>query len=129
MNDVTNRFVRTYKEMRLTGYRMGKDCPSITKQKISNIENGITEVTAEILADFLSAYEKVNANYILTGRGKMFISDSEEPAQDVTKGTEDAVFKLFEKIFSELSGIKAQNAEMSSELFALKNEVKNKKIA
>lgn len=37
MNDVTRRFIETYKEMGLTGYRMGKKCPSITKQKISNI--------------------------------------------------------------------------------------------
>lgn len=33
ISDVTNRFIRTYKEMGLTGYRMGKDCSSITKQK------------------------------------------------------------------------------------------------
>ena len=75
MNDVTNRFVRTYKEMGLTGYRMGKECSSITKQKISNIEKGITEVTTDILADFALAYENVNANYILTGKGSMFLNN------------------------------------------------------
>lgn len=71
MNDVTKRFIETYKSLGLTGYRMGKQSSVITKQKISNIENGVTEVSSEILSDFFSNYSEVNPDYILTGDGKM----------------------------------------------------------
>ena len=103
MNDVTNRFVRTYKEMGLTGYRMGKDCSSITKQKISNIEKGITEVTTDILADFALAYENVNANYILTGKGSMFLNnEGTDSSTDIgTFGlTYDELARLYETTVS-----------------------------
>ena len=33
MNEVTKRFVETYKAMGLTGYKMGKSSNIITKQK------------------------------------------------------------------------------------------------
>ena len=68
MNDVTKRFIEAYKKIGLTGYRMGKDSSVITKQKISNIEKGLTEVSSDVLSDFLKIYgDKVDANYILTG--------------------------------------------------------------
>lgn len=104
MNDVTNRFVRTYKEMGLTGYRMGKECSSITKQKISNIEKGITEVTTDILADFALAYENVNANYILTGKGNMFLNNEENMESSTDIGaiglTYDELARLYETTVS-----------------------------
>lgn len=78
MNDVTRRFIETYKEMGLTGYRMGKYCSSITKQKISNIENGITEASLDMVSNFCEAYPQVNANYILTGKGDMFLKENQE---------------------------------------------------
>ena len=71
MNDVTKRFIETYKSLGLTGYRMGKDCPVITKQKISNIEKGITDVSSEILSAFFACYKTVNPAYILSGEGYM----------------------------------------------------------
>lgn len=77
MNDVTRRFIETYKEMGLTGYRMGKNCPSITKQKISNIENNLTEASIDMVSNFCEIYSNVNANYILTGKGPMFIEDED----------------------------------------------------
>lgn len=67
MNDVTKRFIETYKSLGLTGYRMGKQSSVITKQKISNIEKGVTEVSSEILSDFFSNYSEVNPDYVLTG--------------------------------------------------------------
>ncbi len=75
MNNVTRRFIETYKNMGLTGYRMGKDCNSITKQKISNIENGLTEASIDMVSDFCDVYSNVNANYILTGKGSMFLEE------------------------------------------------------
>lgn len=71
MNDVTKRFIETYKSLGLTGYKMGKQSTIITKQKISNIEKGITEASSEVLSDFFATYKEVNPEYILTGNGRM----------------------------------------------------------
>lgn len=90
--------------MGLTGYRMGKECSSITKQKISNIEKGITEVTTDILADFALAYENVNANYILTGKGNMFLNNEENMESSTDIGaiglTYDELARLYETTVS-----------------------------
>lgn len=72
MNEVTKRFVETYKAMGLTGYKMGKSSNIITKQKISNIEQGITDASIDIISDFCSTYLTVSCDYILTGNGPMF---------------------------------------------------------
>lgn len=77
MNDVTKRFIETYKSLGLTGYRMGKQSSVITKQKISNIEKGITEVSSEVLSVFFATYKDVNPEYILTGNGKMLKTESD----------------------------------------------------
>ena len=82
MNDVTKRFIDTYRAMGLTGYKMGKDCPVITKQKISNIENGKTEASMEVLSAFFSCYDEVNPDYIMKGKGRM-LKDSDSSIEVV----------------------------------------------
>lgn len=78
MNDLTKRFIETYKALGLTGYQMGKVSNIITKQKISNIENGITDVSTEILQDFAIHYgDKINVNYIIKGEQPM-LTDKQE---------------------------------------------------
>lgn len=116
MNEITKRFVGTYKEMGLTGYRMGKETTSITKQKISNIEKGITEVTAEILSDFSSAYPSVNANYILTGRGSMFLTS------DMSQSESEQSTDVLEMMSNEIEKLRKENEE-------LKNQLKKKESA
>lgn len=78
MNDLTKRFVETYKALGLTGYQMGKVSNVITKQKISNIEKGITDVSTEILQDFIIHYgDKINVNYIIKGE-QPILADKQE---------------------------------------------------
>ena len=89
MNDVTRRFIETYKEMGLTGYRMGKKCPSITKQKISNIENNLTEASIDMVSNFCEIYSNVNANYILTGKGPMSLDNETSHSSLSEKDVED----------------------------------------
>ena len=71
---------------------------------ISNIEKGITEVTADILADFALAYENVNANYILTGKGNMFLNNEEKMESSTDIGalglTYDELARFYETTVS-----------------------------
>lgn len=82
MKDFTARFVEVVESLGQNGYKLdGVGC--ITKQKMSNIRNGLTDVKTEVVADLCSAFPNVNANYILTGSGSMF----QEELQDVVAKT------------------------------------------
>jgi SOS-response transcriptional repressor LexA len=81
MKDFTARFVEVVESLGQNGYKLdGVGC--ITKQKMSNIKNGHTDVKTEVVADLCSAFPNINANYILTGSGPMF---QEEHQCDLTK--------------------------------------------
>lgn len=76
MKDFSARFVEVVESLGQNGYKLdGVGC--ITKQKVSNIRKGITDVKTEVVAELCNAFPKVNANYILTGKGSMFLD--EEP--------------------------------------------------
>ena len=86
MENYSIRFIEVLDALKLTGYKLN-GIGKITKQKISNIKNDITEVMTDVLSDFCIAFPQVNANYILTGRGSMFLENeisalSEERKED-----------------------------------------------
>ena len=77
MKDFSTRFVEVVESLGQNGYKLdGVGC--ITKQKISNIKNGVTDVKTEVVAELCKAFPKVNANYILTGNGSMFLDERED---------------------------------------------------
>lgn len=86
MENYSIRFIEVLDALKLNGYKLN-GIGKITKQKISNIKNDITEVKTDVLSDFCIAFPQVNANYILTGRGSMFLENeisalSEERKED-----------------------------------------------
>lgn len=83
MNDVTKRFINTYKSMGLTGYKIGKQSKVITKQKISNIESGITEASLDIISDFCNTYHNVNVEYIIRGKGSPLKTTESSPTYQI----------------------------------------------
>jgi phage repressor protein C with HTH and peptisase S24 domain len=77
MKDFTARFVEVVESLGQNGYKLdGVGC--ITKQKVSNIKKGLTDVKTEVVADLCVAFPEVNANYILTGSGSMFLDNNEK---------------------------------------------------
>lgn len=69
-NSVKERFYEVMEALKLTDYRVYTDVEGITKNMMVKLRNGETnEVSTKILMPFLSKYEDVDANYILTGRG------------------------------------------------------------
>lgn len=70
------RFFEVAKSLELTDYRIYTDIEAITKNMIVKLRNGdVEEVSTKILVPFCLAFSKVNANYILTGRGNMFLDE------------------------------------------------------
>ena len=70
------RFFEVTKSLDLTDYRIYTDIEAITKNMIVKLRNGdVEEVSTKILVPFCLAFPKVNANYILTGKGGMFLDE------------------------------------------------------
>lgn len=72
MNGITTRFIETYKMMGLNGYKIAKASKEIgsniiSRQKMSNIEIGRNEATAEVLSEFFLLFPGVDVNYIMMG--------------------------------------------------------------
>lgn len=73
------RFFEVTKSLELTDYRIYTDIEAITKNMIVKLRNGdVEEVSTKILVPFCLAFPNVNANYILTGRGDMFLNEVRE---------------------------------------------------
>ena len=70
------RFFEVAKSLELTDYRIYTDIEAITKNMIVKLRNGdVEEVSTKILVPFCLAFPKVNANYIITGRGNIFLDE------------------------------------------------------
>lgn len=77
-NDYTYRFLETIEKLGLTDYKVWNTLENLSKATMSKIRRGIYGVSMNTLQEFCQIYQ-VNANYILTGKGNMFLN-SESPA-------------------------------------------------
>lgn len=77
-NDYTYRFLETIEKLGLTDYKVWNTLENLSKATMSKIRCGICGVSMNTLQEFCQIYQ-VNANYILTGKGNMFLN-SESPA-------------------------------------------------
>lgn len=88
MKTAKDRFHEVMDSLGLSDYKVYTSIEGITKNMISKLRQGHTEeVSVKILMPFCEAFPQVNANYILTGRGSMFLENeisalSEERKED-----------------------------------------------
>lgn len=72
-NDYTYRFLETIEKLGLTDYKVWNTLENLSKATMSKIRRGICGVSMNTLQEFCQIYQ-VNANYILTGKGNMFLN-------------------------------------------------------
>lgn len=85
----SERFLEVMKGLKISPYVLGFDCGLKNAQaKISHYKKGVTKaISGDIIIQLCESYPQVNANYILTGRGSMFLENeisalSEERKED-----------------------------------------------
>jgi hypothetical protein len=106
--DARERFFEVRDALGLTDYRIYTDVKGVTKSMLDRLRQGVTtEVSNKWLIPFLEAYPQVNANYILTGRGSMFIFDRNN------------VDSFDEKLTSEMTALKRENKRLEEQLDTL----------
>ena len=77
-NDYSERFLDVIEKLGLSDYKVWNEVESLSKATMSKIRRGICGVSMNTLCDFIDKYPQVNADYILTGRGSMFIQEQED---------------------------------------------------
>ncbi|MCE9288680.1 hypothetical protein K0G70_21995 [Bacteroides fragilis] len=124
--NVKERFYETMSALNLTDYRVYTDIEEITKGMMVKLRKGLTnEVSTKILVPFLNAYPQVNANYIITGRGSIFISTEELPESNriTNKTTYEKLLEEYtrqtEELLSqrdkEIRALQLENARLKAE--------------
>lgn len=87
-NDYTFRFLETIDKLGLTDYKVWNTLENLSKATMSKIRRGICGVSMNTLQEFCQIYQ-VNANYILTGKGDMFVNTAAPIADMPKEGTEE----------------------------------------
>ena len=87
MKTAKDRFHEVMDSLGLNDYKVYTGIENISKNMMYKLRQGQTEeVSVKILMPFCEAYPQVNANYILTGKGDMFLKEapsSSLPEKDV----------------------------------------------
>lgn len=93
-NEYSERFLDVIEELGFSDYRVWNEVESLSKATMSKIRRGVCGVSMNTLCDFVEKYPQVNADYILTGRGSMFIQkqeSEEEWIRNLTKALNEAL--------------------------------------
>lgn len=74
-NDYTGRFLATIEAMGLKDSEVVNALEDLSKGTMSKIRNARCGVSMNTLQEFCIAYPNVSSNYIITGRGNMFLDE------------------------------------------------------
>lgn len=76
----SERFLKVMDDLKINPYILEKEIGvKYAQAKISHYKKGVTKtISSDIIVRLCEAYPQVNANYILTGKGNMFLN-SESP--------------------------------------------------
>lgn len=113
MNNVTKRFFETIEMLGETPYRIAKNVPVATNAKLSNAKNGANEIGIDVVSGVCSYYRNINADYILTGRGKPLLTPEE---QDAAESVKPDVDKVLDVIFRYVENYNQHNEIMKEML-------------
>lgn len=112
-NEYTGRFLEAIAAKGTTNQELIHNVDGLDKSLLSHIQNGRQAASIKLIIEFLNRYPDVNANYILTGNGSMFLSDEEEAA-----GEEEMrmLIKRLNTAYDEIERLQKELEEARTEL-------------
>lgn len=147
-NAYSERFLQVIDKLGVTDYFIWNNCDAISKAQMSHIRTGKGGASLSIIESLCNNFPQVNANYILTGKGPMFIEDedsgSSQQDTDSVSLSYDELSRLYEttvsryerlfgklkKQFNELEQTIAKaRDELEQALLDVKNVLEEKKTA
>lgn len=132
MKTAKDRFHEVMDSLGLSDYKVYTSIEGITKNMISKLRQGHTEeVSVKILMPFCEAFPQVNANYILTGKGDMFLDTGEAPANSLTASQNQRMFEdMIKNKDNQIADLKAEIERMKSAMDKLtgQNEIMREQL-
>lgn len=119
-NEYSERFLYVIEKLGFSDYKVWNEVESLSKATMSKIRRGLCGVSMNTLCDFVAEYPQVNADYIITGRGSMFIQEQESDSGI----DEDLILKLQDELREAYMEIGRLNMELKS---AKEHELKAKR--
>lgn len=119
-NEYSERFLDVIEKLGFSDYKVWNEVESLSKATMSKIRRGLCGVSMNTLCDFVAEYPQVNADYIITGRGSMFIQEQESDSGI----DEDLILKLQDELRQAYMEIGRLNMELKS---AKEHELKAKR--
>lgn len=102
-NVYSERFLSIVDKIGLSDAKIANSVEGLDKTLMSHIRTGRQGASINVLSSLCEAYPQVNANYILTGKGSMFLNNEEtDSSTDIgTFGlTYDELARLYETTVS-----------------------------
>ena len=132
MKTAKDRFHEVMDSLGLSDYKVYTSIEGTTKNMISKLRQGHTEeVSVKILMPFCEAYPQVNANYILTGKGNMFLDTGKAPANSLTASQNQRMFEdMIKDKDNQIADLKAEIERMKSAMDKLtgQNEIMREQL-
>lgn len=125
MKTAKDRFYEVMDSLGLSDYKVYTSIEGITKNMISKLRQGHTEeVSVKILMPFCNKFPEVNANYILTGKGEMFLSEDNKPVDNLSTSQSQDLYesiiigkdKEIEELKNEINRLIGENSIMREQL-------------
>lgn len=108
-NEYSERFLEVIEKLGFSDYKVWNEVESLSKATMSKIRRGLCGVSMNTLCDFVDKYPEVNSDYIITGRGSMFIS-SETSDEEIN----DELIRLHRELEDAYMEIGRLNMELKS---------------
>lgn len=129
----SERFLEVMKGLNISPYVLEIDCGVKNAQaKISHYKKGITKaISDDIIVQLCETYPQVNANYILTGKGDMFLDTGKAPANSLTASQNQRMFEdMIKNKDNQIADLKAEIERMKSAMDKLtgQNEIMRERL-
>ncbi len=133
---IGKRFKEIRKSLKLNQTELSNEI-KLTQSAISQIEKNLISPSSEVLINISLAY-KIDINWLLTGKGEMFLSDSKEPQEKRVDNNEliglkkrydqlervcNDLKKSIDQSEKECSILSNKNQELNQELFTRLREL------
>lgn len=93
--------------------QMYADSLGINRTLLSHIRNGKQNASIDLLSNTVFSYPEINADYIITGRGSMFIGEHQENVSYDSE-LEEVIVKLQEELSEAYAEIGRLNMKLKS---------------
>lgn len=129
-NAYSERFLQVIDKLEVTDYKVWNTLENLSKSTMSKIRRGICGVSMNTLQEFCQTYN-VNANYILTGKGNMFLDTGKAPANSLTASQNQRMFEdVIKDKDNQIADLKAEIERMKSAMDKLtgQNEIMREQL-